>query len=136
MEPTAVSRRSFLGALGAGASLAAFSLPGPGQGPERPDCHGLYRGGRSGTLPLERTDEAERTSESPPFAMSTSTHLDRAIGVVEKAKGYRPQGLGDFRKLLEIQEIDAVTVVTPDHWHAIPTVTAFEAGKTCLSKNP
>ncbi len=63
-------------------------------------------------------------------------HLDRAIGIVEKSKGYRPQAIHDFRKLLENKEIDAVTVVTPDHWHAIPTVTAFEAGKDVFVEKP
>src|SRR5207247_6000962 len=43
---------------------------------------------------------------------------------------------GDFRRLLENKEIDAVTVVTPDHWHAIPTVQAFEAGKDVFVEKP
>ncbi len=63
-------------------------------------------------------------------------HLDRAIGIVEKAKGYKPQPYHDFRKLLADKEIDAVTVVTPDHWHSIPTVTAFEAGKDVFCEKP
>jgi predicted dehydrogenase len=35
----------------------------------------------------------------------------------------------DFRKLLEQKDLDAVLVGTPDHWHAIPTVFACQAGK-------
>ncbi|MBO0726514.1 MAG: Gfo/Idh/MocA family oxidoreductase, partial [Blastocatellia bacterium] len=35
----------------------------------------------------------------------------------------------DFRRLLEIKEIDAVVVSTPDHWHALPTIMACQAGK-------
>src|SRR5437870_12233025 len=35
----------------------------------------------------------------------------------------------DFRKLLEQQEVDAVVIATPDHWHAIPAVVACQAGK-------
>jgi len=48
-----------------------------------------------------------------------------------KAKTFR-----DFRKLLEMREIDAVYVATPDHWHAIPTVLALEAGKHVFVEKP
>jgi predicted dehydrogenase len=65
-----------------------------------------------------------------------SSHVDRAIGEVDKAGGTRPKGFGDFRRLLEEREIDAVAIVTPDHWHAIPTVRAFEAGKDVFVEKP
>lgn len=64
------------------------------------------------------------------------SHADRAAAIVEKQKGYRPQVLTDFRRLLEIRDVDAVAIVTPDHWHAIPTVTAFEAGKDVFVEKP
>ncbi len=43
---------------------------------------------------------------------------------------------GDFRKLLEQKEIDAVHIATPDHWHAITTVMACEAGKDVYVEKP
>jgi predicted dehydrogenase len=64
------------------------------------------------------------------------SHLDRAVALVEKERGYKPKGLGDFRRLLEDKEIDAVAIVTPDHWHSIPTVNAFEAGKDVFVEKP
>jgi predicted dehydrogenase len=42
----------------------------------------------------------------------------------------------DFRRLLEQKDIDAVVVATPDHWHAIQTVTAFDAGKDVYVEKP
>jgi predicted dehydrogenase len=63
-------------------------------------------------------------------------HLDRAVALVEKTAGYQPKVFGDFRRLLEDKAIDAVAVVTPDHWHAIPTVRAFEAGKDVFVEKP
>jgi len=43
---------------------------------------------------------------------------------------------GDFRKLLEQKDVDAVHIATPDHWHAIPTALACEAGKDVYVEKP
>ena len=48
-----------------------------------------------------------------------------------KAKIY-----SDFRKVLENKEIDAVTIATPDHWHAQIAILAFQAGKDVYSEKP
>lgn len=42
----------------------------------------------------------------------------------------------DFRRLLELKEIDAVLIATPDHWHAIPAVLACQAGKDIYVEKP
>ena len=42
----------------------------------------------------------------------------------------------DFRKLLDRNDIDAVLIATPDHWHAIPFIYACEAGKDVFVEKP
>jgi predicted dehydrogenase len=42
----------------------------------------------------------------------------------------------DFRRLLDRKDIDAVLIATPDHWHAIPTVMACQAGKDVYVEKP
>ena len=43
---------------------------------------------------------------------------------------------GDYRKLLEDRTIDAVCIATPDHWHALQTIDAINAGKDLYVEKP
>ena len=42
----------------------------------------------------------------------------------------------DFRELIGRKDIDAVCIATPDHWHAIATLTALRAGKDVYCEKP
>ncbi len=48
----------------------------------------------------------------------------------------RVAAYADVRKLLESKEIDAVVVTTPNHWHALVTIWACQAGKDVYVQKP
>lgn len=48
----------------------------------------------------------------------------------------RPFASNDFRKLLDRNDLDAIVLATPDHWHAIQTVEACKAGKDVYVEKP
>lgn len=59
-----------------------------------------------------------------------------ALDAAQKKLGGKPDAYGDFRKIIERADIDAVLVATPDHWHAIQTITACDAGKDVYVEKP
>jgi len=50
--------------------------------------------------------------------------------------GKNVQTYNDFRKMLEQKDIDAVCIATPDHWHAVQTIMALDAGKHVYVEKP
>jgi predicted dehydrogenase len=54
----------------------------------------------------------------------------------EQVLGYAPKAEGDFRRMLESKEVDAITIATPDHWHTPMAVLALKAGKHVYVEKP
>lgn len=52
------------------------------------------------------------------------------------ASGGSPKLVSDFRKLLEMKDVDAIVCATPEHWHPIIALRAFEAGKDAYIEKP
>jgi len=65
-----------------------------------------------------------------------STRVDKAVERVKTARNLTPRAFTDYRKLLELKEIDAVCIATPDHWHALPLIHAAKAGKDVFVEKP
>jgi predicted dehydrogenase len=59
----------------------------------------------------------------------------RAAGV-ESMRGQRPKTVSDFRRVLDDRSVDALVIATPDHWHALGTILACQAGKDVYVEKP
>ncbi len=59
-----------------------------------------------------------------------------AVADVEKIGGYKPETFVDIRKLLEKKDLTAISIATPDHWHALHTIWACQAGKDVYVEKP
>ena len=60
----------------------------------------------------------------------------RASDFAKQQGGLTPKTTDDMRKLLDDKSIDAVVIATPDHWHALATIWACQAGKDVYVEKP
>ncbi|EMI20796.1 oxidoreductase domain-containing protein [Rhodopirellula maiorica SM1] len=62
--------------------------------------------------------------------------LEIAAEEVNDLSGEEPKLYSDFRELFEKEEIEIAIIATPDHWHALNTLAAIEAGAHIFIEKP
>ncbi len=65
-----------------------------------------------------------------------STRMAEKAAQAEKLTGRRPRTEKDLRRVLDDRSVDAVVVATPNHWHALATIWALQAGKHVYVEKP
>jgi predicted dehydrogenase len=63
-------------------------------------------------------------------------HFNDSLSFVKQKFGGQPKTETDFRRVLESRDVDAVTIAAPDHWHALMTILACQAGKDVYVEKP
>jgi predicted dehydrogenase len=146
-QPSSISRRQFLG--GTAAATAAFTiiprhvLGGPGFKPPSDTVNiaviGAGGKGRSDSYSVGKTENIVAMCDVDDSKMAETLRkvkeekdLEKLAIQMEKAPKYK-----DFRVMLEKEKsIDAVTVSTPDHTHAVAAAMAMRMGKHCFVQKP
>ncbi len=54
----------------------------------------------------------------------------------QQEMGEAPATEKDFRKILELKDVDAITIATPDHWHTPMAIAGLQAGKHVYVEKP
>ena len=62
--------------------------------------------------------------------------LKKFADSTQQEMGEAPAAEKDFRKILEQKNVDAITIATPDHWHAPMAIDALKAGKHVYVEKP
>lgn len=140
-------RRQFLktvAALSTVAIVPRYVLGGPGYTAPS-DLIGLgFIGAGRQALGLKNsflnTGDVQVVAVSEVYESKTKTFVDQ-VGqyYAEKAsqQSYSPiKTFKDFRELLALPEVDAVVIVTPDHWHGVQAIKSAEAGKDIYCEKP
>lgn len=140
------SRRDFLKT--SAAAVAAGSMPywfsptaaravefkGPG---ERPVVGSIGTGSRWGGV----GPNAMKFGDCVAVCDVDAKHAEQArqrVKEIQSKKGEPrdPDVYGDYRDLLERNDIEVVTIVTPDHWHTKIAIEAMQAGKDVYCEKP
>jgi predicted dehydrogenase len=84
---------------------------------------------------------AEGFSQIPDVRIKTLCDIDanlfaERVKKIEDIQKFAPGTEKDLRRVFEDKEIDAVGVATPNHWHALATIWAIQAGKHVYVEKP
>ncbi|MDX9974475.1 MAG: Gfo/Idh/MocA family oxidoreductase [FCB group bacterium] len=137
-----LTRRSFLAA--SASSLAAPALAGvlaqartasAQVAPSEKVRVGLIGCGGIGLVDM-KTFFLNAEVDCPVVCDIDDSHIASAVSLVEAERGHKPDTVKDFRQVIDRKDVDVVLVCTPDHWHALPTVYACQAGKDVYTEKP
>ncbi len=139
-----VSRRGFLKTSGASAALVAGMATA---------AQPIRKAGKNDTIRIGFVGPGGRgfgahvktlstlQVEGQPIELAAvcdvySEHRDRAANHIKKTTGKDPVKYEDFREMYARENLDAVCIGTPDHWHAIQAIEALKAGMHVYCEKP
>ena len=132
-----IGRRSFLKAAGVG--LAGFPFL----------AHSMARVAPSGKIRVAHIGTGNRGNAvmrcfcSLPDVETVALCDVDSVRLANSAKllsslspAAKPETCADFRRIIDRKDVDVITCATPDHWHALIAIMAFESGKDVYGEKP
>jgi predicted dehydrogenase len=89
----------------------------------------LIGAGNWGTVLALNTIEVNKNIEIKYVCDVDDTRGGMAIAGIEKKQGFAPVRVRDMRRVFDDKEVDGVIIATPQHWHALASIWAMQAGK-------
>ena len=127
-----VLRFTAAGAATGAAAIALAPFVSAAESSSKKISMGFIGVGARGTVLLQAV-LAYADVEVPALCDINQENLTRALDIVEKARGKRPEGYSngpeDYRRLLERGDINSVLIATPQDLHAAMTLASMKAGK-------
>ncbi|HUS08152.1 MAG TPA: Gfo/Idh/MocA family oxidoreductase [Bryobacteraceae bacterium] len=129
---TTPARRQFLKVASAAIATAQFPILGAN---DRINIGIVGLGGR-GNDHMKAYSNLDSEARIAGLCDVNQAARERGVATVRKLKGYESKEFSDMRRMFESKEIDAVSITTPNHWHALATIWACQAGKDVYVEKP
>jgi predicted dehydrogenase len=135
-----INRRRFLGHGAAGAAGMAATAVGIARARADSSPSNTINIGVIGVRSQGKALAVE-TAQMPGTRVVAVCDVDESMGqragsAVQDVQGLVPRQVRDFRRILDDPDVDAVIIATPDHWHALMTILACQAGKDVYVEKP
>ena len=127
-----MERRHFLMTSTAAATLASSSALASPNDTVRVACVGVHGQGQSHIRAYAKMPNVEIAA----ICDVDESVLEQRLTDAEKLTKKRPAGFTDLRKLLEDKSIDAISIATPNHNHALQAIWGCQAGKDVYVEKP
>jgi predicted dehydrogenase len=125
-------RRQFLKTAAAAVATAQFPILGAN---DRINLGVIGLGGR-GTNHIDFYSTLDSDCRFAALCDVNQAARERATARIQKNKNYAPKNYADMRQMFDDKDVDAVSVATPNHWHALTTIWACQAGKDVYVEKP
>ncbi len=135
-----VTRREFLDTLAVGAAGLALGSTAKSYGQimgsnERLNFAVIGLNGRA--YAHLSSLQANKAAARIAYVCDVETNiLAKFAAATASQMGEAPKTEQDFRRVLELKDIDAITIATPDHWHAPMAILGLQAGKHVYVEKP